>query len=510
MIAVVGGVVVLCIILIAVLVMMSGDSKSPAPAPSPSDNSYDPQTASQEPPQPEVGEEEDSPPLEEEPETQEVEVPEDAPSVDDPTSISGCVGWFTGESFDEDEQIWKDKSGKGNDVTDVKGNIFKTEDHHGNQFIQGTKEDGLKFPTECMSKQKKHTFISVARYTSLANADDNHRIFDGIDANYLVGFHGYTPCTGVVGTGHRWGNGWIGHWECAHHFVDTEGNPKWLLHSDQKSKMWINGALKTGNTTLGEQRTSQMTINDGMGVGWGQASNWSVGECIFYDRELDVDELEKVELMLHKKWKIMRRQLVPVWSHNSVWSRWYKDGYTNQDMLKSLNRFGVICGDKAINDNSRFVSHHYYNNNSGAWELNGNWGSDGGCIQNAASGPGAKKKTQWTNTADSAGSWQARIQKAMQIDCGKNGLQNWEFELNPDGSQIRVNYQCSADKLATQACQKVHREMRHGGTETVGMADSVHAVQAACNPGTVTNKLGFEKIDNKWGWSSTCCPMEDK
>ena len=53
MIAVVGGVVVLCIILIAVLMMM-GDQSSPAPAPSPAQgDTYDPDTAGQTVPVPE-------------------------------------------------------------------------------------------------------------------------------------------------------------------------------------------------------------------------------------------------------------------------------------------------------------------------------------------------------------------------------------------------------------------------------------------------------------------------
>jgi hypothetical protein len=471
MIAVVGGVVVLCIILIAVLMMMGGEKSSPAPAPaSSSQGTYDP----------------------------------DAPSVEDPTSIEGCVGWFTGDSFDEDEQVWKDKSGKGNDCTETRGTIFKTNDSNGVTFIQGTKEDGLKFPKECMTKQKKHTFISVARYTSLADANDNHRIFDGVDSNYLTGFHAYGPCHGIAGSAHREGTGWIGHWECVvHHHRNPDGNPAWILHTDQKSKLWVNGALKTGNTWLSEQRTSQMTINYGLAGGWGQYSNWSVGECIFYDRELSDDEIEKVELMLHKKWKIPRRIQSPVWIHNNVWSRWWKPNWTNQDALKSLGRFGVNCGDKGLNDNTRFIMH------GGISHANGNWGNDGGCRVNAASGPGAKKSSPWTDTADHT-SWQARLQKAFDIDCGKQGLQNWEFEVNPDGSQIRVNYQCSADKLNTQACQKNFNVGQNNGAENVAMPHGLHSIQAACHPGMVTNKVNWTKINDRWGYESTCCPMEDK
>ena len=504
MIAVVGGVVVLCIILIAVLMMMGGEKSSPAPAPaSSSQGTYDPDTAGQTVPVPDTGED-DAPALEEEPAAEEVEVPDDAPSVEDPTSIEGCVGWFTGDSFDEDEQVWKDKSGKGNDCTETRGTIFKTNDSNGVTFIQGTKEDGLKFPKECMTKQKKHTFISVARYTSLANANDNHRIFDGVDSNYLTGFHAYGPCHGIAGSAHREGTGWIGHWECVvHHHRNSDGNPAWILHTDQKSKLWVNGALKTGNTWLSEQRTTQMTINYGLAGGWGQYSNWSVGECIFYDRELSADEIEKVELMLHKKWKIPRRIQSPVWIHNNVWSRWWKPNWTNQDALKSLGRFGVNCGDKGLNDNTRFIMH------GGISHANGNWGNDGGCRVNAASGPGAKKSSPWTDTADHT-SWQARLQKAFDIDCGKQGLQNWEFEVNPDGSQIRVNYQCSADKLNTQACQKNFNVGQNNGAENVAMPHGLHSIQAACHPGMVTNKVNWTKINDRWGYESTCCPMEDK
>jgi hypothetical protein len=509
MIAIVGGVIVLILIIVAVVMMGGGDSSAPAPGPMTPEEEYNPDTAAQEVPQPPVGEE-DAPALEEEPEVVEKEVPQDAPSVDDPTAIDGCVGWFTGDSFNEDEQVWKDKSGKGNDCTEILGTIFKTDDSNGNMFIQGTKEDGLKFPKECMTRNKKHTFISVARFTSFDSTEGNQRIFDGIDANYLVGFHAYGPCHGIVGTGHRAGNGWVGHWECAVHHKNADGTPSWVLHTDQKSKMWANGARKTGKTNLGEQRTSQMTINWGMGRGWGQASNWSVGECIFYDRELSADEIEKVELMLHKKWKIPRRVQSGVWVHNNTWSRYHKDdGWNNQDAIKTLGRFGVDCGDKGLNDNSRFVLHHYWNADQNKWLPNGNWGVDGGCQVNTASGPGAKKKTQWTSTEE-RDSWQTRLSKALDIDCGRNGLQNWEFELNPDGSQFRVQYQCSADRLATQACMKRFNVAQGDGREDMTMPDSTHGIQAACLSGTVTNKLKWTQVDGKWGYESTCCPVEDK
>ena len=513
MIAVIGGVVVLLVILIAVFMMRGGTGETGDVGPAPSEEmEYNPETAAETAPIPPAGDE-DVPALEEEEEVVEVEVPADAPSVADPTNIDGCVGWFTGESFDDENQVWKDLSGKNNDCTEILGEIFKTDDPSGNFYIQGTKEDGLKFPKECMTNNKKHTFFSVGRYTSLASPDNNHRIFDGVDANYLVGFHHYGPCHGIVGTGHRDGNGWIGHWECAAHHKQDDGNPAWVLHTDQKSVMYVNGSRKTSLTSLGEQRTSQMTINWGQGRGWGQASNWSVGECIFYDRELSVQEIEKVELMLHKKWKIPRRVRAHQWMHNNTWARYWDDatqGYTNQRVIQKLGRFGVHCGDSGMNYSSRFVQHHYFDNGQQKWLPNGNWGIDGGCLPNVASGAGASKKTQWVSTSETT-SWQDRLSKALEIDCGKNGLQNWDFELNPDGSQFRVKYQCSADRLNAQACRTAFAVSQGDGQENVPMQDALHVVQGACPDFTATTALKWKKnSEGKWGYETTCCSLEDK
>lgn len=504
---VIGGVVVVIVVLLLIMMMRGGDSTEESVAPAPTQGAQE--YKADEVPQPPVAD--DAPSLEEEEPVVEQEVPENAPAVEDPTKIDGCVGWFTGESFDEDEQVWKDKSGKGNNCTEIRGAIFKTEDSQGRAYIQGSKEDGLRFPKACMTNNKKHTFFSVARYARGADST-NQRIFDGVDSNYLVGFHGYGPCEGIFGSAHREGNGWIGHWECAVHNKDNDGNFNWILHTDQKSVIRVNGARKTSLTTLGERRTSQMTINDGQARPWGQTSEWQVGECIFYDRELNEDEIEKVELMLHKKWRIPRRIRQQQWMHHNPWSRYWNDGtggFTNQEAFKSLNRFGNHCGDKGMQYYAgRFIQHHYYDNTSNTWKPNGNWGFDGGCLSNAATGAGAKKSTQWTSTDDSR-SWQDRLSKAMNIDCGKNGLQNFEFELTPDGSQVRVNYQCSADKLNALACSKKFQVANQDGIEAIDFPSSTHAVGVDCGLGA-TNKLQWTKdASGRWGYEVTCCPLED-
>ena len=506
--AVIGGVVLLIVVVLVFLLMGKGEEDATVvPAPTQSQAT---EYKADEVPKPEVGGE-NVPELEEEEPTVEVEVPADEVLLDDPTKIEGCVGWFTGESFDEDNQVWKDKSGKGHDCTEILGAIFKTEDDKNRTYIQGSKEDGLKFPKECMTNNKKHTFFSVAKYIS-NNADDNHRIFDGVDANYLVGFHHYGPCHGIYGSAHRDGNGWIGHWECAVNNMDQNGNFNWILHTDQKSLLRVNGARKTSLTSLGEQRTSQMTINWGMGRGWGQTSKWAVGECIFYNRELSEEEMTKVELMLHKKWGIPRRVRAPQWMHNNPWSRYWNDttnAFTNEYAFKTLSRFGNHCGDTGLNSASRIVQHHYYDSSSNTWKPNGNWGIDGGCISNASAGAGAQKKTQWVSTADTT-SWQDRLSKALSIDCGKNGLQNWDFELTPDKSQIRVNYQCSSDQLDTPSCTKTFRVAQQNGIEGIDIATSLHDVTGGCDGLKATNKLKWTKdADGRWGYEATCCAIAD-
>lgn len=48
------------------------------------------------------------------------EVPEDEPDID-PKSIKSLVGYYTGESWDEDNNVWKDISGKNNHATEILG-----------------------------------------------------------------------------------------------------------------------------------------------------------------------------------------------------------------------------------------------------------------------------------------------------------------------------------------------------------------------------------------------------
>ena len=98
-------------------------------------------------------------------ETVEEPVGENEPSVDDPKKIQGLIGWYTGESWDEENEVWKDLSDAGNDATEVRGSIIVDSSNftNNNKYLMGGTDAGIRFPQECMTTGRKYTMITVAR-----------------------------------------------------------------------------------------------------------------------------------------------------------------------------------------------------------------------------------------------------------------------------------------------------------------------------------------------------------
>ena len=182
---------------------------------------------------------------------------------------NGLVGWYKGEAWNGTS--WPDLSGNGNDCTETRGTVRRTFD-----YIYGGTGDGLQFPVAILPST--YTLFHVARY----NGSSKGRIFDGVTANWLSGFHGNK-------TGVAYHDGWLTQ-ESTTNFPLNEI----LISTDQKSLYRGNGIDLTINSVTGSNK--QLSINHGYFTG--ERSDWAVWEVIVYNRELSLEEIKFVESYL--------------------------------------------------------------------------------------------------------------------------------------------------------------------------------------------------------------------
>jgi type IV secretory pathway VirB10-like protein len=103
------------------------------------------------------------------------EVAADEPDTD-PTKVKGLVGHYTADSFDERANVWKDKSGNGNDADEVKGEPEVVEEN-GVKFLLGGSTSGVRFPSAVLTNGRKYTMIAVTKINSTSGGGG--RLFDG-------------------------------------------------------------------------------------------------------------------------------------------------------------------------------------------------------------------------------------------------------------------------------------------------------------------------------------------
>lgn len=573
----------LLLILIVIAVMMSGSGASPAPSAEPVEEK--PKTAVDT--SKDMIAKAESVPAAEEPvveakEIQKAEVSEDTPS-ESPDKIDGLVGWYDADSWDKRANVWKDKSSKKNDVTEIKGEPDVDEDN-GVKFLFGGKKVGLRFPQEVMQRGRKYTLFHVAKY----NGEAKGRIFDGMDSNYLSGF--WAGRNG--GVAHRDGTGWITH-------PYTEDNNDWIISTDTKDVYRKNGLRRSGFTNLqgviptrlsinygqfthGEKkddgevtlykhcsfggrsitRTSgsydmdnigmrnddvssvrvpagmeveifehagfkgksrkftsddDCFVNDGFndilssyivrntsegGLG-PESSDWAVAEVIFYNKELTLDEMKKIEAYLHKKYKIRQDIRTEIWTPSFV-----KNRPTQMGELKDLDGTGMTCGSEGLLGSTRLHSHEGSDSKYG----NGNFQFEGKCVQGGIQGEPVEKTSAYV---DASGDWFAKYQELVdKITCRESALAAYQFESSNDKSKIRVKHSCNGT-VNEESCSDVvavlHRHNNNPNRLTNdGLFSAMHYQDLSCGVGQVLTKMKLEK--NEQGGAQlrgTCCALED-
>lgn len=455
---------------------------------------------------------------EEEGEAKVVEVTDDDPSVE-PKDVDGLVGHFTGDSWDEDSNTWKDLSGQGNDITDVIGTplAFDADDTAKHKYVYGGKDDGFRVPQACLTRGKKYTFFHVSRYGS-QNKADQHRIFDGVDSNNLSGFHNQ-----YIGMAHRAGSGAIGNWWNEDHFMShfyglqPDDTAKFTINVDQKRKYRIDGITRTGISGGREVVTTQMSVNYGQAKagnwgGHGERSVWNIGEMIFFDRELDEDDIFKIENYLFKKWNVPRKVYITYggWTHNN-WNR--EDGWSSDKPWGGLNNSGAACGSDGVMTYARPVNrHHYYNAEQEKWLPNNHFYSEAGCIENIHGGEDQKleeKKGPIVPIRADNMTDRQKYQKLFNIDCKGKGINSYRFEKVGDDN-MRLVYKCHNQPTIKESCSDLDT-MTHGRAQgaSADVFESLDLIDGRCHGKAVTKLEAYDKEDGTMWLKGRCCALED-
>jgi hypothetical protein len=400
------------------------------------------------------------------------EVSSDAPSVDDPSKISGLTGWYDGNSWDEENEVWTDKSAAKNDVTEIKGSIDVASDDSSNnqKYLFGGASSGMKFPVAVMSTGRKYTLFHVARY----NGNRRGRIFDGVDNNFFSGFHG-----GEVGTAHRSGSGYLAYHMRPQSFDD------FIVHTDQKHLLRYNGMTRSGLSNQSALIPGQLTLNDGQFVNT-EPSDWAVSEIIVYNRELGIDECMKIENYLLKKYRIMKSVRTRMHMHNFA-----RDGKN----LSDIEFMGADCGEQGAMSWNRLLQHQ---DADGQKKQRRNF--DNGCIQGLEGGFDTKQ-TKYYEISQ----WQNAYKGLMDMDCNGRAIGGYSFEATGDGSRVRLNYKCQNVPVNKQSCTSQEIEV---GTDD-GLNEALDGRIADCGRGKVMSQFKYTDEDGAPKYKFKCCALED-
>lgn len=414
-----------------------------------------------------------------------------------PDTVDGLVGWFDGDSWDEGESKWVDKSGNGNDVTEVLGSpVVDTDEVSGRKVLVGSTEDGLRFPTAVMTTGQPHTLFHVTKYSE---GGSSGRIFDGVDNNYLSGFW-----NGQDRVAHRTGSGWVS-------FPWTGNDPtKFKVYTDQKHQLNVNGVQISGDYhNSSAARPSQMSINngearEGMWGGHGEVSDWLVGEVIFYNRELNRQEQKSVENWLMNKWKISPFARISAWTITAA-------NLENDMDVAALHNHGSSCPDGAMYM-TRMHRHKSWDPTNDKHYPNTWFYYETGCKFGTTleAGEGASKNT--SAVPIEGGVWTDKMKKLMDLDCGNKPIQSFQFKKV--GNKVKTEYKCSAAATNERSCTEQYG-FQHGDwakADADNLFEGLDLKEISCHPKVLTK---LELLSNAprggegFDYKATCCALED-
>lgn len=256
-------------------------------------------------------------------------------------------------------------------------------------------------------------------------------------------------------------------------------------------------------------KLSSMLIKNTTGGGIGpESSKWQVAEILFYNRELSLDEIKKVETYLMKKYKQEVELLDSVWSFSS-----YNHDKTAGTAL-AHHGIGFHCGNEGVISQWRLHAH------GGSGAPNGignhNFQYEGSCKQGGIQGGQIEKKTGYVDAgAAGAGSGVDAYKKLIdEVDCRGSPVAGFHFETSADKSKVRVHYVCNDKDVDENTCQDVtavrhkkkHKDAR---LKSDGLLSAMHYQDLNCGAQVLT-KMTLEDQDNgEIHLKGKCCSLED-
>ena len=382
----------------------------------------------------------------------------DTPASDDGAiKVDGLIGWWDGNSYDDSQRAWTDKSSAGNNITEISGLLKKSKN---GEEVQGDVDAVVAFPENILEDVEEYTFISVAKY----NGENKQRIFTTSTEsgeNFLFGFHGGN--SGVYHTPSGWKTPQVNH-----HGSD------WTLSVVQPKLYKSNQANRTGfYNPLGEGENevpTRITIN-GM---TSEKSDWSVKEMILYDRNLEAGEYLAIEDALVEKYKIKPNRYETTkltgGGTGEAWPQIIRDVQFKCGKSEALAEIGspYTCMSGVDIDGSEIPGQTIFEEVKGESEYFKN-------LQN------------------------------KKIDCGERPINSLGLALDDDEEKIRYEYVCNNSVVKKNTCQTIYGDSYATGTSFGNMTyltntkcPEQHVITAA--------KLIPDATDaTKQKWELTCC-----
>jgi hypothetical protein len=170
-------------------------------------------------------------------------------------------------------------------VTEVGGSISVARPVGAPAYVQGASTAWLKFPVGILPSAQ-YTLFFVARY----NGPTRSRIFQGVDTNWLSGFHGNRAGALAYHSD-----------VCANNVITSDESDlhgsDWLLGSDRSDSFRSNGVDRTANAANGCQAFTRLAINTGMYPK--EVSDFAIQSILVYNVKLSDTGVQRVEAWLN-------------------------------------------------------------------------------------------------------------------------------------------------------------------------------------------------------------------
>lgn len=377
--------------------------------------------------------------------------------------MDGLIGWWDGPSYDDSQRVWKDKSGAGNNLTEISGLLQKSKN---GEEVQGDVDAVVAFPEEMLSGEG-YTLVVLAKY----NGDNKGRIFTttgGDEGNFVFGHH-----NGKAGVYHVPDEAWVT--ENRDHHGDD-----WTLSVIQPTLYRSNGALRTGyRNPLGEDRGEvplRFTINGFTG----EKSDWAVKEILIYDRNLTAEEYLAVEKILMEKYDVKPNRydtsaLTGVVT-GEEWPEITRDLQFRCGKGEALTEFGVDADMK-----SKYM-----------------------CMSGMdVAGEEIMGQTIFEEVNEDSEYFKNLQNK--KIDCGERPINSLYLAMDENEEKIRYEYTCNNSEVKKNTCESVSSDAYAIGT-SFGNITSLTNTKCPAEHVITSAKLVVDPEDaTKQKWELTCC-----